>query len=215
MSALLYDYWRSTSAYRVRIGLSLLGIPFERRAINLLEGKQREADYLLINAQGLVPALAIDGRILTQSLAILEYLNETRSGSLLPDDAGGRARVRALSYAIAMDLHPICNLSVAQYAIASSRGVISMPNWMQHFITQGLSAFEGLLADSATGSFCHGSALSMADICLAAQAYNASRWNVSLGQYPLIARIVSTLEKIPAIIEAHPDRYSPTAVASP
>src|SRR5690606_33449557 len=116
MAARLYDYWRSSAAYRVRIALNLLGIPFESVPVNLLEGEQKAPENLARNPQGLVPTLEIDGLRLTQSLAIVEYLDETRQAGLLPREAAARARVRALAHAIAMEIHPVCNLSVARHA---------------------------------------------------------------------------------------------------
>ncbi|MCJ9722264.1 maleylacetoacetate isomerase [Agrobacterium sp. SHOUNA12C] len=207
MPTILHDYWRSSSAYRVRIGLHVAGIPFQSRPVNLLQGEQLAPEYICLNPQGFVPTLQIDGLVLTQSLAILEYLHETKRGYFFPEDAAGKARVRALSYAIAMDLHPICNLSVAKHAIEASGGTISMQSWMSHFILGGLAAFEAMLDSDVTGKFCQGDELSIADICLLPQAYNARRWNVDISAFPRISRILSSLEQIPTITAAHPERY--------
>ncbi len=204
----LYDYFRSSAAYRLRIALNLLGAEYESVPVNLLEGAHREAENLARNPQGLVPTLEIDGRVLTQSLAIIEYLDEVRGAGFLPGEALGRARVRALSYAIAMEIHPVCNLSVAKFASENSGGNISMQGWMQTFIPKGLAAFEAMLDHADTGDFCHGDSVSMADICLVPQVYNARRWGVDMSEMPRINAIMARLEAIGAIAAAHPDRVA-------
>lgn len=204
----LYDYWRSSASYRVRIALNLLGLSHDRRVVDLLKGEQTSEAHLKRNPQGLVPALEVDGHLLTQSLAILEYLDETRQAGFLPKDALGRHRVRTLSHAIAMEIHPVCNLRVAKHAV-SLGGTATMEGWMQHFIKLGLSGFEGLLADAATGQFCHGDGVTMADICLVPQIYNARRWAVDLSVFPRLATICDRLDKLEAFAAAHPDRVKP------
>lgn len=204
----LFDYWRSSAAYRVRIALNLLGESFESIPVDLLKGEQVGAQNLTRNPQGLVPTLNIDGLSLTQSLAIVEYLNDTRGG-LLPDDAAGRARVRALSYAVAMEIHPICNLRVGRYAEAESGGAIRMESWQRKFIAEGLAALETMLDHPATGRFCHGDRVTMADLCLVPQVYNAKRWGVELSALPRITSIFNQLEIIPAIAIAHPEKVKP------
>ncbi len=204
----LYDYFRSSAAYRLRIALNLLGEDYDSVPVNLLEGEHRGAANLARNKQGLVPTLELDGQVLTQSLAILEYLDETRGAGFLPDDALGRARVRALSYAIAMEIHPVCNLSVARFASENSGGAITMQGWMQAFIPKGLAAFEAMLDHPDTGNFCHGDNIGMADICLVPQVYNARRWGVDLSDMPRINTIMERLEGIDAIAAAHPDRVA-------
>ncbi len=204
----LYDYFRSSAAYRLRIALNLLGEEYESVPVNLLEGAHRGAENLARNPQGLVPTLEIDGRVLTQSLAIIEYLDEVRGAGFLPGEALGRARVRALSYAIAMEIHPVCNLSVARFASENSGGNISMQGWMQTFIPKGLAAFEAMLDHADTGDFCHGDSVSMADICLVPQVYNARRWQVDMSEMPRINAIMARLEAIGAIAAAHPDRVA-------
>jgi maleylacetoacetate isomerase len=204
----LYDYWRSSASYRVRMALNLLGEGFEAIPVDLLQAEQVGAANMARNPQGLVPSVEIDGLTLTQSLAIIEYLNDTRGG-LLPADAAGRARVRALSYAVAMEIHPICNLRVGRYVEAASAGVITMAGWQKKFIGEGLAAVEGMLNHPATGRFCHGDQITMADLCLLPQVYNARRWEVDVTSYVQICRIVAELEAIPAIAAAHPDKVKP------
>jgi maleylacetoacetate isomerase len=209
MESVLYDYWRSSAAYRVRIALNLIGLPYRQVAVDLLRGEQKEAANLARNPQGLVPTLEIDGRSLTQSLAIVEYLDETRNAGLLPADPAGRARVRALAHAIAMEIHPICNLSVARHAAEASAGAITMQGWMQHFIDRGLRAVEAMLDHPATGRFCHGDRPGLADICLVPQIYNARRWEIDLDPLPIVRRIVAELDGHRAFADAHPDRHQP------
>ena len=204
----LFDYWRSSASYRVRMALNLLGLGYDAVPVDLLQGEQTGTANLARNPQGLVPTLKIDGLSLTQSLAIIEYLNDTRGG-LLPDDPVGRARVRALSYAVAMEIHPICNLRVGRHAEAASGGAITMQDWQRKFITDGLAALEKMLDHPATGRFCHGDSVTMADLCLLPQAYNAQRWGVDVTSYVHIQRIVAELAAIPALAAAHPDKVKP------
>ncbi len=203
----LYDYWRSSAAYRVRIGLNLLGISWHSEAVDLLAGDQRGDANKMRNPQGLVPSLEVDGLILTQSLAILEYLDETRHAGWLPAEPAPRARVRALAYAMAMDIHPICNLHVVRHAVAL--GGTTAEAWMHHFIATGLTGLEGLLAQHPGTRFCASDTVSLADICLVPQVYNARRWALDLNQWPRIASIEIELSAIPAFSAAHPDRVRP------
>lgn len=200
----LHDYWRSSAAYRVRIGLNLLGLPYARQNVDLLAGDQNGAENRAANPQGLVPSLKIDGEVLTQSLAILEYLNETRSAGWLPDDPILRAKARALAYAVAMDIHPICNLHVVRHAVAL--GGTTTEDWMRHFITRGFGGLEALLLQSSTGAYCIGDAITLADICLVPQVYNARRWGVDMAPFPTIASIDAALTALPAFAAAHPDQ---------
>jgi maleylacetoacetate isomerase len=165
---------------------------------------QRSEENLARNPQGLVPTLAIDGIEITQSLAILEYLDETRSAGWLPADPIGKAKVRALSYAIAMEVHPVCNLRVARYAV--SLGGTTIEEWIRHFISEGLADFEAMLANGPGSLYCYGDNVSLADICLAPQIYNARRWGVDMGRFPRTSDISSRLGDIPAFIAAHPDK---------
>jgi maleylacetoacetate isomerase len=206
----LHDHWRSSSAYRVRIALHLLGLAFVSHPVDLAAGQQRSPAHLARNPQGLVPVLEIDGLCLTQSLAILDYLDETRGAGFLPRDAAGRARARALAHAIAVDIQPVCNLRVVRHA-AGSGGAAATADWMRHFIALGLEGVEGMLAAGPALPFCHGPAPGLADICLVPQLYNARRWGVDLAPYPLAAAIAARAEACAAFAAAHPDRVRPGA----
>ncbi|AUH64088.1 maleylacetoacetate isomerase [Paracoccus zhejiangensis] len=201
----LYDYWRSSASYRVRIALGLAGLDWQAVAVNLVEGQHKTPAHLARNPQGLVPVLEIDGLRLTQSLAIVEYLDETRGLGLLPATPADRARVRAIAHAIAMDIHPICNLGTARHAVSASDGAITMEGWMQHFIGRGLAAVEAMLPG---GDFCWAEGVTLADLCLMPQVYNAQRWQVDLADMPKIRRVAERLAAIQAFAAAHPDRWA-------
>ena len=208
--AVFHDYWRSSAAYRVRIALNLLGLAHRTAPVDLPAGAHKRPEYLALNPQGIVPTLEIDGLCLTQSLAIMENLHETRpEARFLPKDPSGRARVRRIAYAIAMEIHPVCNLSVAKFAVAASAGNLREQDWMQAFIPDRLAALETMLAEPQTGEFCHGNTVTMADICLLPQIFNARRWNVDLTPLPLIRSITGRLEAIEAFAAAHPDHHKP------
>lgn len=202
----LFDYWRSSASYRVRIALYLLGVDYDTVAVNLLEKEHKSREHLNRNPRGAVPVLDIDGLRLTQSLAIVEYLHETRPGStLLPSDPAGRARVRALADLIAMDIHPVCNLGPTGYVMELTGGGDAVRQaWMRKFIGEGLAAFEAMLDHPATGRFCHGDTPTMADLCLVPQLYNAERWGVDLSAMPRIRAIGKACEGIEAFARAYP-----------
>lgn len=210
---ILFDYWRSSASYRVRIALNLLAIPYRSVPIDLLAGEHKQAEHLARNPQGLVPALSIDGQMLTQSLAIIEYLSETRPGAgLLPSDPVARQRVRAFSYAIAMDIHPVCNLGVVSHVMQQSQDPDAARSvWMRKFIGEGLAAFERMLDSPETGEFCHGNEPTMADLCLVPQVYNARRWNIDLGAYPRIAAIETRCLGLDAFSAAAPRQEAASA----
>jgi maleylacetoacetate isomerase len=206
--AILYDYWRSSASYRLRIALHMLGIAYETVPVDLLAGAHRDRDYLRINPQGAVPALILDGQTLTQSLSIIEYLAETRpDAAFLPADPLGRQRVRSLAYAIAMDIHPVCNLGVVAHVVElTGGGDVVKATWMRDFITRGLAAVETMLDDPRTGTFCHGDNPTMADLCLVPQVYNARRWNADISTCHRILDITARCETLPAFQAAHPDQ---------
>jgi maleylacetoacetate isomerase len=202
----LYDYWRSSASYRVRIALNMLGVDYKTVSINLLEDEQRKPDYLALNPQGLVPTLVIDGRMLTQSLSIIEYLAELQPESgLLPRAPAGRQHVRALAYAIAMDIHPICNMHVVAEVMTLTGKAEAREEWMKHFISDGLRKLEAML-DEGDGKFSFGDAPTMADLCLVPQVYNARRWGVDMAGFKRIVDIDGKCAELPAFQAAHPDR---------
>jgi len=202
----LYDYWRSSASYRVRIALNLLGIEHETVSVDLLAREHKSPEHLARNPQGLVPALAIDGLMLTQSLAIIEYLNETRNGaSFLPAAPQSRARVRALAYAVAMDIHPVCNSGVAAHVMEiTGGGDAARSAWMKKFIGEGLAALEIMLDNPATGRFCHGDSPTMADFCLVPQVYNARRWEADIASLKRVNAIAAACAELPAFQAASP-----------
>lgn len=209
MSVVLHDYWRSSASYRVRIALNLKGVAHARVAVDLVAGGQRDPAHLARNPQGLVPVLDIDGLRLTQSLAIIEYLDETRSDPpLLPPDPAGRARVRALSQAIASEIHPVSNLRVLK-RVETLAGAEARAAWNADNIVTGLAAVEAMLADAPAGRFCHGDAPGLADCTLIPQLYNAVRWGVAFDHLPRVAGVAAACEALPAFAAAHPDRVAP------
>ena len=207
----LYDYFRSSAAYRVRIALNFKGIaPDDRTFVHLRMGNQRAQDYLALNPQGLVPALELDDhRVLTQSLAIVEYLDEKyREPPLLPATAEGRARVRSIALAIACEIHPLNNLRVLNYLIGTLGATDEQKNgWYKYWIDVGFEALERRLAsDDDTGTFCHGETPTLADVCLVPQLANARRFKIDLTPYPTLTRIEAASNALPAFAQAAPAR---------
>lgn len=204
----LIGYFRSSAAYRVRIALNLKGIAVEHASRHLRKGEQRSPDYAAINPQKLVPALALDtGEVLTQSLAILEYLEETHpQPPLLPRDPVGRARVRALALIPTADIHPIQNLRVMGYLREKfGQTEESAFGWSRHWIETGFDAYEASIAnDPRTGTFSHGEAPTMADLCLIPQVFNAARFKVDMKRYPTIQRIYDSCMRLPTFDAAQP-----------
>ncbi len=211
----LYDYFRSSAAYRVRIALNLKGVEYQQVPVSLVKGEQSAAPFLDINPQGLVPALELDdGTLLSQSLAICEYLDEAHpTPALLPAGALSRARVRALAQAIACDIHPLNNLRVLNYLTDTLQvDKEARLAWYRHWIEQGLRGFEALLRDSPdTGEFCHGNDPTLADVCLVPQVFNARRFECDLASYPTVVRIGEACEAIPAFAAAAPARQPDAA----
>lgn len=208
-SIILHGYWRSSASYRVRMALNLKGLDWTSRPVHLVRdgGQQHSEDYRTLNPQRLVPTLEIDGLVITQSMAMLEYLEERHpEPSLLPEDAAGRARVRAIANAIACDIHPLNNLRVLTYLVgelgASEQAKL---DWYRHWTEQGLVQVEALLSDGQAGRFCHGDRPTMADCCLMPQVYNARRFDCALDAVPKIVEICDAMSTIPAIAGAAPE----------
>lgn len=205
----LYTYFRSSAAYRVRIALNLKGLDYDAVPVHLVKegGQQKKPEYLALNPQGLVPALEVDGQVLTQSLAIMEYLDETHPNPpLLPADALGRAKVRAIAQAIACDIHPVNNLRVLQY-LGGRLGLdrAAKDDWYRHWVQTGLAAVEAMLSGgSGTGAFCHGDRPGLADCCLIPQVFNARRFDCDLSAMPTILGICQRAEALPAFAQAAP-----------
>ena len=205
----LYDYWRSSASYRVRICLHLKGLPFEQRAINLVHdgGEQHKDVYRQLNPQGLVPALVHGGHVVTQSLAICEYLDDVfPDPPLLPVDPYFKAEARAMALSIACDIHPLNNLRVQQYLKGelevSGHDVVA---WMNHWVGVGFSALETRLSASGkTGLYCVGDEPGLVDSFLIPQVYNAERFNCDMSRFPLISRIIRHCKNLPAFAAAAP-----------
>lgn len=205
----LYDYYRSSAAYRVRIALNLKGIAAERAFVHLRHGEHTQPAYAAVNPQKFVPTLEDGAHRLTQSVAILEYLEETHPAPpLLPGDAAGRARVRALAQVIACDIHPLNNLRVLRH-LGTALGLdeAARNGWYRHWIAEGFAALEAMLAGHpATGHLCHGDKPTLADLCLVPQVYNAERFACDLSPYPTIRRIAEAARAIPAFADAAPEK---------
>jgi len=202
----LYDYWRSSASYRLRIALNLAGVEYRAVSIDLVKGEQRSPEHLARNPQGLVPVLEIDGLRLTQSLAILDYLDQTHEMGLLPQDPALRVQTQALAQSIAVDVHPVCNLQVVAYAASTAADPAqAREDWMKRFIRPGLEAFESLLGAFDQQPYCIGKEPGLADICLMPQLYNARRWGVDFADLPRIAAVEAACSQHPAFAAAHPD----------
>ena len=212
----LYTYFRSSAAFRVRIALNHKGLPWEPEVVWLPDGEQSGDAYKGVNPQALVPTLVDGDHRLNQSLAILEYLDETRPGpKLLPADPLGRARVRSLALLIACEIHPLNNLRVLNYlkgALGQTQQAVD--TWYRHWCDEGLSAFERQLGDGAAGAYCHGDQVSMADVCLVPQIFNAKRFDVDLSKYPATMRIFDACMRLDAFSRAQPSAQ-PEAARAP
>ena len=202
----LYNYWRSTTSYRVRSALNIKGVSYEKVTVDLLGNGQLEKDYLALNPQGLVPTLVLDdGTVLTQSLAIIEYLDAVYPlCPLLPLDPLARAKVRALAYFIALDIHPINNLRIIR-KLSSSYGMTEEQgkNWRRHWIREGFKAVESQISQNS--KFAFGDEPDLSDLCIVAECYNARRWGLEIEEFSGISRVESACLSEPAIESAHPD----------
>jgi maleylpyruvate isomerase len=207
----LFGYYRSSAAFRVRIALNLKGLEVDHRFVHLRKGEQSAPEYGALNPQGLVP-MVIDGpQVLTQSLAIIEYLEETHpEPALLPKEPIERARVRAIAQAIACDIHPLNNLRVLRYLVGPLKVSDEAKNeWYRHWVVEGLTALERSLTPAAgTGTFCHGDKPTLADICLVPQVYNAERADVDLSLFPRITKIVAACRELRAFQDADPAKQA-------
>ncbi|WP_434630185.1 maleylacetoacetate isomerase [Chromobacterium sp. CV08] len=209
----LYGYFRSSAAYRVRIALNLKGLDYRYQPINLLKGEQQSPEYLAINPHGLVPLLDDGGVRIAQSLAICEYLDEAYPDTprLLPADPAARARVRSLALAIAADIHPLQNSRVGKYLQTEyGKDEEGKAGWIRHWIGTGFDALETLLAESSS-RYAAGDEPTLADVCLLPQVFSARRFGVEMARYPNIVRVADALERVPAFADAHPSRQ-PDAV---
>ncbi len=204
---LLWDYYRSSASYRVRIALNLAGETYTKTSIDLLAGDQRSVEHLARNPQGFVPVLDIDGLRLTQSLAMLDYIDETRGLGLTPGTPAQRAKIKAAAMAIAIDIHPICNPSVVNHVTGGEEP--ARTEWMKHFIRPGLLAFEQLISAEGfkidDGPYAAGRHMTLADICLMPQVYNADRWSADYSDCPNIIAVRDACLAHPAVKAAHPD----------
>jgi maleylacetoacetate isomerase len=202
----LYTYFRSSAAYRVRIAMNLKGLAYEPAFVHLARGKHNEPEYGAVNPAKLVPALIDNDQLLTQSIAIMEYLDEVHPASpLLPKAPVDRARVRALSLLIACDIHPIDNLRVLKYLSGVLKVTEEQKNaWYRHWVEDGLSKLEAMLADGQSGRFCHGDTPTMADCCLVPQVANGKRFECDFSHVPNVMRIFDACNALPAFQQAAP-----------
>lgn len=211
----LYSYYRSSAAYRVRIALALKGLDYDYVAVNLLKAQQKSSDYMAANPQGLVPALETDaGELIAQSVAILEWLEETASGpALLPVDPLQRALVRSMVNSISCDIHPLNNISVLNY-LKNPLGASpeQVQQWYASWVYRGYDAIEKTL-QQYSGNCCFGDQPTLADVCLVPQTYNAMRFKVDLGAYPAICRVWEYCNSLPAFVAAHPDQQADAPAA--
>jgi maleylpyruvate isomerase len=207
----LYTYFRSSASFRVRIALNLKGLAYEPVFVHLPKGEHRKPDYAALDPQALVPTLVDEQRALSQSLAIIEYLDETHpEPRLLPEDAAGRARVRSLSLLVACEIHPLNNLRTLQHlkrALGQNEEQINA--WYRHWIADGFAKLEADLnrhESGGAGRFCHGDSPTIADCCLVPQVFNAKRYSADLGPYPTLMRIFEACMKLEAFDRAQPSR---------
>lgn len=210
-----YGYFRSSAAYRCRIAFNLKGLAPPLVPVHLRRGEQRADAFRMVNPQGLVPALVEDGTILTQSLAIIEWLNETHpEPPLLPDEPAARARARAFALAICCDIHPLQNLRVLEYLKrAFGADQAALDAWCRHWIGDGLAACEALLDREPEAPFAFGDRPGIAEICLIPQMFSADRFGVDLSDLPRLQRLREACEALPAFADAHPLRQPDSEAA--
>jgi len=204
----LYTFFRSSAAFRVRIALNVKGLAYSSIPKAFAKNEHRAEDYLMINPQGLIPALEADGNLLSQSLAIIEYLEETRPDPpLLPKEPGARAKVRAMALAIACEIHPLNNLRVLNYLRQTfGQNEDGVNTWYRHWVAEGFAGLETMVREASwTKRYCHGDALSMADVLLVPQMYNARRFKCDLAPFPTLVSISEHLETLPAFEAARPE----------
>lgn len=202
----LHNYFRSSASFRVRIALELKALPYEYVAVHLARGEQKKEAYAALSADGLVPLLEVDGEKLSQSMAIIEYLDEMHpEPALLPADAAGRAKVRALAQSIACEIHPLNNLRVLKYLVNELKADEEAKNaWYRHWCRNGLEAFERQLSQLPAASYCYGDTPTLADCCLVPQIYNAQRFNVTLEGLPRTQAAFDACMALPAFQRAQP-----------
>ncbi|NKB50535.1 MAG: maleylacetoacetate isomerase [Alphaproteobacteria bacterium] len=203
----LYGYWRSLAAFRVRIALNLKGIPFEVESMDLVKGDQFSDAYRKVNPQMVVPALVDGDTVLTQSMAILEYLEDVHpEPALLPADAAGRARVRSICLISVADIHPLLVPRIRKYITQDmGHSEEELTAWIHNWMTTGLAAIEEKLAgDAETGAYCHGDSLTLADLCLVPQVGAAAMFGVDTDAYPTCKRIFGACMQVPEIFDARP-----------
>lgn len=203
----LHNYFRSSTSFRVRVALNLKGLDYDYKSWHLRKGEQRSESFLALNPQGLVPALQVSGAVITQSLATIEYLDEVHpEPALLPKDPLGKARVRSLAMLVGCDIHPLNNLRVLQYiGDRFDADDAAVTQWFRHWVAEGFAPLEArLAAEPETGTYCHYDTPGLADVCLAAQVINNSRFDVDMSAYPTIERIHSACMELDAFKNAVP-----------
>ena len=204
----LYNYFRSSASYRVRIALALKGLEYDYVPVHLVKDEQFKESYAAVSASRLVPTLLDGDRVLTQSLAIIEYLDEIHpEPPLLPRDAAGRARVRSLAFDVACEIHPLNNLRVLRYLVRDMKvGDEDKNRWYRHWVETGLETVERQLDSPATGRFCHGDAPTLADIVLVPQILNAQRYDCRLDHVPRVMRVFDACMALPAFEGTQPSK---------
>ena len=202
----LYNYFRSSASYRVRIALELKGLPYEYIAVHIARGDHKKQPYAALSADELVPLLEVDGQKLSQSMAIIEYLEEKHPAvALMPADAVGRAKVRALAQSIACEIHPVNNLRILKYLVKELKvGDDAKNAWYRHWCLEGLQAFERQLAQLPPSTYCYGDTPTLADCCLAPQIFNAQRFETDLTGLPRTMAAYEACMALPAFQKAQP-----------